>query len=59
MLSNELSWSSFGHQEDLQTSVAKKVIFSVLAMRICTGVAPLYLGVVPLLGVIEKDILKP
>ena len=58
-LSNEPSWSSFGHREGLQKLVAKQVIFSVLALRVCTSTAPLYLGAASLLGVIAKDILKP
>ena len=36
MLSNELSWSSFGHREDLQILAAKRDFFLDLALRPCT-----------------------
>ena len=47
-LSNELSWSSFGHREGLQNSAAKREIFLVLELRPWPGVVPLYLGATPL-----------
>ena len=58
MLSNEPSWSSFGHREGLQMLAAKQAIFPVLGLCVCTSATPLYLGVVPLPGVIEKYILN-
>ena len=58
-LFNELSWSSFGHWEGLQNLAPKHEIFPVLALRICTGVAPSYLVAVPFSRVIAKDILEP
>ena len=63
MISNELSWSSFGHREGFQILASKREIFPVLALRPWPSATPLNLGIAPLpesqkntQGVNEKDI---
>ena len=65
MISNELSWSSFGHPKGLQISAASQDIFPVLALRPWLSDTTLNLGTAPLpesqqktLGLNEKDILE-